>query len=160
LLNLSTRAFQHNFFGFDPEENKALLYDGGRGLFSSTTIENTARAVVNSLLLPPNETANRRLFIQDLVTSQVDIVATIEKVSGEKWTVEIVDSHRVIHDSEKKLEEGPDVFATLRLIEVGVLTGKYGANLPEEGPLANDALGLQPVNLEDVVKDALASLKT
>ncbi|KAI9659032.1 MAG: hypothetical protein M1821_001992 [Bathelium mastoideum] len=151
-------SMQHKFLGLRPAEKHMIFWDDGKGLFSATTLDNTVRAVINSLLLPSERTANRSLFIQDFATSQAELLAAIEKISGEKWSVETVDSEAIIHDANKRLAEG-DKSATWVLIETGFVTGRYGGNLAEEGPIENELLDLQPVSLEDVVREGLETFK-
>ena len=149
---------QHRFLGLHPAEKKIIFWDDGKGLFSTTTMNNTIKAVVNSLLLPSERTANRSLFVQDFATSQAELLAAIEKICGEKWSVETVNSEAIVADARKRLADG-DVSATYDLIQTGFVTGRYGGNLGNEGPLDNELLNLQPTNLEDVVREGLELFK-
>ncbi|KAI9714419.1 MAG: hypothetical protein M1820_000380 [Bogoriella megaspora] len=152
-------GMQHKFFGLQPGEKKLIMWDDGKGLFSSTRMENTIKAVVNSLLLPPEKTANRPLYIHDFVATQAELLATIEKVSGEKWAVERVNTDAVIRDANQRLADG-DTTALWDLINTGFASGRYGGNLTEWGPLDNELLDLQPANLEDVVREGLERFKS
>lgn len=144
------------------------LMDGGKGLFSSTTMENTVKALVKSMSVPSEKTANRTLLIQDFTTSQSELLSTIERLSGEKWTVTDTPSKDIIRTARENLAESDDPFvaykndkanlpAAFKLIEVGFVSGTCGGNLPGEGPLDNELLGLVPRKLEDVVREALAA---
>jgi hypothetical protein len=117
---------------------------------------NTVKALVNSLLLPSEKSADRTLFIQDFATSQAELHATIQRVSGETWAIETVHSEKVIREAKEKIENG-DMSATFNLIETGFVTGRYGGNLTEESPLDNELLGLEAAKLEDVVREAIAA---
>lgn len=158
VVNKIFRSMQHKFLGLRPAEKKMIFWDDGKGLFSATTMDNTIKAVVHSFFLPSDKTANRSLFIQDFATSQAELLATIENVSGERWTVETVNSEVVISDAKKRLANG-DTLATFNLIETGFVTGRYGGNLTGDGPLDNELLELQPVKLEDVVREGLDTFK-
>ncbi|KAL9069704.1 MAG: hypothetical protein Q9157_006075 [Trypethelium eluteriae] len=151
-------AMQHKFLGVRSAEKKMIFWDDGKGLFSATTMDNTIKAVLNSLILPSEKTANRSIFIQDFTTSQAELLATIEKVSGEKWDVEARESEAIISDARKRVANG-DSSANFNLIETGFVTGRYGGNLAEEGPLDNELLDLQPANLEDVVRQGLETFE-
>jgi hypothetical protein len=140
--------------GIHPEEKKMIFWDDGKGLFSTTTMENTVKALVNSLLLPSETTKNRTLFIQDFAISQIELHASIEKISGERWAIEMVQSEDVIRDANERITGG-DLSATFDLIETGFVTGAFGGNLTEGNVLDNELLGLEPANPEDVVREAI-----
>jgi nucleoside-diphosphate-sugar epimerase len=150
-------GIQHSFLGINYAEKKFRIYDGGNGYFSSTTIEDTASAVV-AALKKPGETANQLLSVSNFATTQNELFGSIEKLSGEKFERVYVDSQKVIVDARKALEEG-DWTATFTLIETGFATGRYSGHLENEGPLSNELLGVPKRDLEDVLKEALAAVK-
>jgi putative NADH-flavin reductase len=148
-------SLEHNFLGLNYAERKFKVWDDGEGFFSTTTIEDTAAAVV-AALKKPDETANQLLFISNFATTQNELFAAIEEQMGEKFEREYVKSAEIIEDAHKRLAEG-DRLAAYATIETGFVTGRYSGHLEKEGPLANELLGVPKRQLKDVLKEALAA---
>jgi len=117
---------------------------------------NTSLALVRSLLNPAL-TRNTTVFISDFATSQADLVAAFEKVSGEKWTIKTQNSAEVYEEASRKVEAG-DPYAVYKQIEIGFTSGKHGAWLEEKERIWNEELGLPAQEKEEVVRRALASV--
>lgn len=133
------------------------MADNGKGKFSTSTMANTGLAL-NRALLTPELSKNKAIYISDFAMSQGELVAMIEKVSGEKWTIQFVDSEKAIAEAKKRVEEGEHM-AVYKLIEFGFVTGRYGGWLEKDEELWNETLKLPKVDAEDVVRDALAKMK-
>ena len=133
------------------------LADAGEGKFSTSTMAHTALAL-NRSLLSPELTANQVVYISDFATSQSELVSTIEKVSGVSWTRKQVDSVAAVQEYQTKVAEGNGM-AVYKLIELGFVSGRYGAWLEESEKLWNDQLGLPKADLEDVVREAVGKMK-
>jgi hypothetical protein len=152
-----TWSMEHNFLGLRVPERKVIFYDDGKGLFSCTTLENTALALTQ-VLLKPEETENKLLCISDFATSQAELLKTMERLSGEKWTSEAMASENAIRGAKERYEKG-DLSAVYTLIEIGFTTGRYGGHLEEDGALQNEFLGLPKRALDDVVREGLELMK-
>ncbi|KAH6613659.1 hypothetical protein B0J18DRAFT_469998 [Chaetomium sp. MPI-SDFR-AT-0129] len=139
-------------------ERRVVLWDGGKGRFSVNTEENTARAVVRGLVAIPEETKNRNVLIEEFVVTQRELVEEIERQIGEKLVVEEVDSVERIAALQAAVDAG-DKMATIGLVEAGFITGRFGGDLSKEGEILTEKLGLERHSLQQVVADALASLK-
>lgn len=149
-------SMEHDFLGMHVREKRFVLWDEGEGLFSCTTEENTALAVVNALAKYPEETKNRNLFLSDFAITQRQLLAEIERQTGEKFSVEKLDSYKLVEEKQAAFKAG-DRYATYSLIETGFVTGRYGGHLEKSGKILNDELGLPKRNLEEVVANALKS---
>ena len=153
-------SMQNDFLGMRVKgegKKEMTLWDGGEGRFSVTTEENTARAVVNSLVEAPEETKNRNVLVQDFIATQREVLREIERQTGKKVVVDEIDAGERIRELQARLEKGAGQ-AVYGLIEAGFVTGKYGGDLEKEGEMLTDRLGLVKHSLEEVVADALASL--
>lgn len=146
-----------NFLGLDFTTQTATLADDGRGKISASTMENTALAL-NRSLLNPEATKNSVVYISDFATTQRELVAAIERISGEKWTINKVDSYKAIEEYKTQVAEG-DHFAVYRLIELGATTGRYGGWFEEKEKIWNEELGIPKQEFEDVVRKGLEKLK-
>ncbi|KAK4113031.1 NAD(P)-binding protein [Canariomyces notabilis] len=150
-------SMRNNFLGMRVRDKKFEMWDEGEGRFSVTTEENTALAVVNALVKIPEETKNTNVMISEMVVTQKELLAEIERQTGNKFVVERVNSYKKIPELQAAYAGG-DVAAAYGLIEAGFVTGRYGGDLEKEGELFNDRLGLKGHTLQEVVADALASL--
>ena len=148
-------SIEHSFLGINFAERKFKVWDDGEGFFSTTLLEDTADAVV-AALKKPEQTANQLLFISNFATTQNELFAAIEELTGEKFEREYVKSEEIIRDAHKRIAEG-DRFAIDNTIETGFVTGRYSGHLEKEGPLANELLGVPKRELRDVLKEALAA---
>lgn len=151
-------SMAHDFLGMRVRERRFALWDGGRGRFSVTTEGETAKAVLRGLTERAEETRNRNVLVEEFVTTQAELLAEIERQTGEKFEVEEVDGEERIRELQKAYEAG-DEGAVYGLIEAGFITGRYGGDLSKEGEIFTEKLGLKRHTLEEVVADALAYLK-
>lgn len=149
---------EHEFLGMHVAERRFVLWDDGEGWFSATTEENTALALVNALTLRWEETANRVVWVSDFAVTQRMLLGALERVTGERFGTEVVDSGALIREKQAAVAAG-DVGATYALIETGFVTGRFGGHLEKEGEIMNALLGLPKVSFEEVVKAAVEAVE-
>ncbi|RSL44746.1 hypothetical protein CEP54_014563 [Fusarium duplospermum] len=149
---------QHDFLGMHIKEKKFVVWDDGEGWFSTTTEENTALALVNSLAKKWDETKNQVVWLSDFAITQNMLLAALERISGQEYTVEKIDTLRFIKEKRAAAASG-DPYAVYALIETGFVTGKFGGHLEKEGPIMNKLLGLPKKSLDEVVKAALEAVQ-
>ncbi|KAH9216247.1 isoflavone reductase, partial [Leptodontidium sp. 2 PMI_412] len=70
--------------GFNLSTKTASLIDGGTSRFSATTIAQIARSLI-AILAHADATANQTVFIESFTTNQLEVLAALEKATGEKW---------------------------------------------------------------------------
>jgi nucleoside-diphosphate-sugar epimerase len=148
----------HEFLGMHIAEKKFVLWDDGEGLFSTTTEENTALAVVNALTKKWEETKNKVVWLSDFAVSQKKLLEAVERYTGEKFKTELIDSESFTREKQSAAAAG-DGGATYSLIETGFVTGKYGGYLEKEGEIMNELLGLPKRSLDEVVKAAVEAVE-
>lgn len=149
----------HEFLGMHIAEKKFVLWDDGEGLFSTTTEENTALAVVNALTKKWEETANKVVWLSDFAVSQNQLLEAVERITGERFKTEHMDTESFIREKQAAAAAG-DGGATYALIETGFVTGKYGGHLENEGEIMNDLLELPKQSFDEVMKAAVEAVKT
>ncbi|KAK4159546.1 hypothetical protein QBC43DRAFT_327062 [Cladorrhinum sp. PSN259] len=156
-----TWSFHNNFLGLNLKSKSVKYWDDGEGRFSISTEESTALAVVRAVTTHWDETRNRNVFLSEVVTSQKELVAEIEKQLGEKLNVEKVVTEEEIERLKGRLEvsKGGDVVAVVGLVEAGLTSGRFGTDFEKEEEVMTERLGLPRKTLEEMVKDGLASLK-
>lgn len=149
----------HEFLGMHIAERKFVLWDDGEGLFSTTTEENTALAVVNALTKKWEETKNQVIWLSDFAVSQKQLLEAIERYTGENFDTEVLDSASFVREKQAAAAVG-DGRATYSLIETGFVTGMYGGHLENEGEIKNNLLELPKRSIDEVVKAAVEAMET
>lgn len=151
-------AFDKDFFKIQVRERKATILDSGIHKFTVTTLRNVALATAK-ILQNPEATANRYLYFQDFACSLRDIVAELEKQTGEKWELEMASSETEIAKARKGIAHGDAgaMYDLLSISFVGDAKVPRGTWFEEAGlDLANELIGGLPnVTLEDVVREVL-----
>jgi hypothetical protein len=147
----------HDFLGMHIKEKKFVVWDDGEGWFSTTTEDNTALAMINALTKKWEDTKNKIVWLSDFAITQNMLLEAIERLSGERFTVEKVNTDELIKEKQAAVASG-DSYAVYSLIETGFVTGRFGGHLEKEGQIMNDVLGLPKKNLDEVVKAALKAV--
>ncbi|KAF2712553.1 isoflavone reductase family protein-like protein CipA [Pleomassaria siparia CBS 279.74] len=140
------------FFGFNSQTKTATLIDGGNSKFVATNLRQIGRSIIKTLE-KADETKNKYIYVSSFVTSQQEILAAAEKVTGEKWTV-----NNVV--GQELLEAGNAKLAKLDFSGVGDLLratafGNFGV-ADFSAKLWNDKLGLPKEDFEESVKTSLS----
>lgn len=117
-------------------EGKPEIYDSGDQLFSTTTLESVAQAVVG-VLSHPEETKNRQVKIQDLQISQNKLIEIAKKVDPKrKWEPIAVSTKDVEKSTAESLAKGDFshgvIFDQLKL---SIFAEGYGQPLVDENEL-------------------------
>ncbi|KAF2249668.1 isoflavone reductase family protein [Trematosphaeria pertusa] len=143
-----------NFLYVDVKHRKATIWDSGLSRFAVTTSTGTGLAVAK-VLLNPELTANKQVFLSDFVTNSREIVASLERQMGEKFTVEEKESGTVIRELRSKFDAG-DFNATYPLLALSFVADvDVGYDFEKEQEVWNGKLGLPKQTLDEVVKGAI-----
>ncbi|KAF7597176.1 hypothetical protein BBP40_009516 [Aspergillus hancockii] len=110
-------SLRNNFLGLDYANRTIILTDDGTGYFSTTTLANTALAL-NQVLLHPGTTSNQIVFTSDLARNQQELVATIERLTGEPWQRKSINTAEAIPALREAWRCG-DAYAGYGLINIG-----------------------------------------
>jgi hypothetical protein len=141
------------FLGFHSHSKTATLFDDGEAVFSTTNLHQIGVATVKALE-HADQTKNQYVYISGFQTTQKEILAVAEKVTGAKWTVERVSVKEHIEQARVKLQKG-DFSAIADLLQsVTFSKDEQLGDLSALG-LWNDKLGLLKESLEDTVRAAL-----
>ncbi|USP76810.1 hypothetical protein yc1106_04084 [Curvularia clavata] len=138
---------------FDVKSRKAYLLDGGNIKFSASNLDFVGKAVVK-VLQKEEQTRNKLLYVHSHHVTQLEVLAALEKATGEKF-------ERVEQKSEEELEiyrpkmmDG-DMEAREEVVAVwGVVAADWRG---KEG-FANEMLGLEEEDLEQVVRRVVEGL--
>lgn len=154
------QGLKNGFLGFDFVNQTVKLYDGGQTVLSLSTTSLIADALV-SLLLQPAETENRHVLVHSVNASQIDLLNTLERVSGSTWSIEEAKTADLVERADVLRAQGVDERAIWR-VDKGAALGtilaagwKKGAGgsfgICKRGD--NGLLGLDHRTLEDLVKE-------
>lgn len=136
--------------GIDVPQRKAFLYDGGDIKFSNSTLSFIANAVVR-ILQKPGETANRVLYVHSVYVTQNELVAALEKVTGEKFEREVQSSEEELAKSRPRMLQGDRAAEE----EVVCVWGIVATDWKKREGFANELLGLEDEDLETEVRKAM-----
>ncbi|KAF2116826.1 isoflavone reductase family protein-like protein CipA [Lophiotrema nucula] len=141
------------FLGFDFKNKKASLVDDGKGTFSATNLNQIGKSLIK-ILQKPEETKNTYVYVSSFETTQRDILAAVEKITGDKYTTENASSKDLEKDGKEKLAKGD--FSSIPILIKSAAFGEQ--NLGDSTPegLWNEKLGLQKESFEDSIKAAIS----
>lgn len=108
---------------------------------------------VVSVLRHPLGTSNQYFCVASVETTQNEIVAALEKVTGARWTIIETTTDEQVSAAVEKLAAGDfnGAFALVRATCFGNAPG-LRANYAKEEKLANETLGLEMESVEDIVR--------
>ncbi|KAJ8125978.1 hypothetical protein O1611_g7660 [Lasiodiplodia mahajangana] len=138
-------------------EKRVTIYDSGDKLWSTTNIGTVAMAVAK-VLLKPDETKNKPMFIASFTVSQSQVLEALEALTGSKWAVSRMTSEEAF-EKAKKLDN-KDHSEGLKLLILMLLyadDADRGANFEKDGLLCNELLGLPKEDLIDVIERIVKS---
>jgi hypothetical protein len=147
-------------FGFflNLKGGETPLYDGGDRPFSTTTLATIGQAVVE-VLCHLQETKNRAVFVQDLVTTQKEILAIAQRIKPDRtWTPKNVSTAEMETMAQEKYASGSiDLVASVGFFCRSVFAKGYGGEFQE---VDNELLGIPlktQADLEALIKGFLSS---
>ncbi|TPX12576.1 uncharacterized protein E0L32_000753 [Thyridium curvatum] len=147
-------GLRHDFLHCFVKTRTAHILDSGDQPCSLSTLGRVGEAVV-AILQKEEETKNKLLFIQSFCITQNQLIKSLEKATGTKWTVEQFDSEEFIK-KHKALADGGDLQAVEDLVfALGAIDGNWEVK-PE---FAMDLLGLKNEDLDCVVASTLKSMQ-
>ncbi len=154
-LTCVTRGLKTKFLGFDLESRSATIYDGGDNRLSFTNLALIGAATV-SILRNPDKTANKHIYIHSFKATQNEILAALEKATGEKWKTTAAQTKELRKTGEEKLAKG-DFSGVFDILVAVIFGGDKIFDYATHNGLNNEELGLPKeesleATVEQVVK--------
>lgn len=145
-----------HFFDYDPlwlhidiPNRKADILDAGDIPASACTMATIGLATSNILTKASDErTKNTTLYIQSFCATQMEIIQSFEKATGEKFELKKIDGMKFAEEKMKEMKGG-DKAATEDVVWV---LGAYEADWRQMKGFANELLGLKEESLDDICK--------
>ncbi|PWO26950.1 hypothetical protein PtrARCrB10_04511 [Pyrenophora tritici-repentis] len=138
---------------FDLKARKAYILDGGNIKFSATNLDFIGKAVVK-ILEKADETANKLLYVHGLHVTQLEVLAALEKATGEKFERIDQNSKEELDVARPKMLEGDGEARE----EVVAVWGIVAADWKEKEGFANSLLGLQEEDLDEVIRRVVSEM--
>jgi len=145
-------------FLFSTKDFSPMMAGGGDRPLTTTTLSDVATATAN-ILLHPEETKNRVVRIQSIVTSQKEFLEISKRLTpGQEWHPVNVDLKKMKADSDAKLASGhPDEGTWIGYLAQALFEEGYGGKM-DQSKLDNELLGIKPKtpkDIEDILKGVL-----
>ena len=102
----------------------------------------------------PKETENKLLYIHSLYVTQLEVLAALEKVTGDQFERFDEDSEEGLKKCRPKMLEGDHDAGE----EVVAIWGVVAADWKKREAFANDLLGLKEEDLDEVVQRVVKDL--
>lgn len=153
---LFDKGRKDGLLGFDFTWQSATVYATGDERFPCSTLGDVGHAVKDILALGDDTAKNRILYRASFMTSQNEILASLRRLTGRKWTVSHVEVAECVREGEQRMKM---VFfdGAIMLLQRSVLFGgNMGRNLSaweQDVPLFKER-----AILDAAVKGALAEL--
>ncbi|KAF2636539.1 isoflavone reductase family protein-like protein CipA [Massarina eburnea CBS 473.64] len=141
------------FLGLNAGTKTATLIDGGKARFSGTNLHQIGLALIK-VLEKAEETKNKYIYVSSFETTQNDLLAEVEKITGEKWTVTQVKSADLFKEGGEKLAKGD--FSGIPALLQGNIFGEEELSDSTVQGLWNEKLGLEKESFEESIKAGLA----
>lgn len=143
-------------------EGKPKLFDGGKNMFSATSLDSVGQAVVG-VLSHPEETKNRFVYVKDIDISQHQLLEIAKKVDpGRAWEeptiVDTAELEKSAYESLAKGEVTPSVMISF-LVRVIFGPPEYGSRFAKTD---NELLGVKgktEADVEALLKSLIQSSK-
>ncbi|KAI0120069.1 isoflavone reductase family protein [Nemania sp. FL0031] len=150
-------GLESGWLDYHLNEKRVTIYDSGNKPWSTTNMGTVATAVAK-VLLKPDETRNKPMFIASFTVSQFQVLEALEKATGSNWAVSRMTSEEAL-EKAKELDN-KDHSEGLKLLILMLLyadDADRGANFEKDGLLCNELLGLPKENLIDVIDRVVKS---
>ena len=132
------------------KESKPKLFDGGKNIFSATTLESIGQAVVG-VLSHPEETKNRFVYLKDVDISQNELLEIAKRVDpGKTWEEPVLfDTVEMEKSSYESLAKGEFTMPVMMGFLCRAIFGppEYGGQFTKTD---NELLGIKGKTKADV----------
>jgi len=129
------------FFGINPAEHKAIIWDSGDVKFSATNVPVIGQAVAK-VLSKPEATANRSVYISSCETSMNEILEAYKKATGvTDWDVSHVKWDEEVAQGKEMMTSG-NMWGMAKLALAVEVKEGFGADFAAEGLLDNELLDI------------------
>lgn len=98
------------------------MWDDGTNVTTFTNLSTVALAVLQALTVAEQSTRDRLINIESFAASQKDVVAALEKATGETWAIQRTTTTEQLKLAQASLENGDFVLAFYRWIRAYIFS--------------------------------------
>lgn len=137
--------------------NKTVeIWDDGNSSFSASTNPDIANATC-AVLKHPSAAKNKYVYTSSFETTQNQLLASVERVTGAKWQVEHVKSVDKVREANDKIASGAkgmEWMVAQGVLAVSAMFGgeQYQSDFVQSGRSSNQELGLKQCSVDDAVR--------
>ncbi|KAJ6006332.1 isoflavone reductase family protein [Penicillium sp. IBT 35674x] len=144
-------GLESGWLDYHLKEKRVIIYDSGDKPWSTSTL-GTASAAVVKVLLKPDETANRPIYVASFTVSQRQVLEVLEEATGTTWEVQRMSSEHALNKAaELDTKDYSDGLKLLILMLLYADDADRGADFKKDGLLCNELLGLPEEDLTEVI---------
>ncbi|EED22998.1 conserved hypothetical protein [Talaromyces stipitatus ATCC 10500] len=141
--------------GYDIDSRTATIWDDGNKPFAMITAKQMGQAVI-SVLRHPDRAANQYLLVASVVTTQNEILSSLERATASKWTVIYTSTEEKLREATDRINKGDfGGFYTMGTASMYAVKEGLGSDYTKEEKFANGLLELKMERLEDIVNEAV-----
>lgn len=140
MTNNEARGLKNGFLAFDLKAHTATIYNGGDSPVSHTTLSSIGAATA-AVLRNPGKTTNKNIYVNSYRVTQNEILAALEKATGEKWKTTAANAQELQKEGGEKVSKG-DYSGFPALIVGTIYSGEKALDYPTLKGLDNEELGL------------------
>lgn len=138
---------------FDVKGHKAYILDGGNIKFSGSNLDFIGKAIIK-ILEKPDQSANKLLYVHSNHVTQLEVLAALEKVTGDKFERIDQKSQEELDVARPKMLDGDGEARE----EVVAVWGVVASDWKEKEGFANTILGLEEEDLEETIKKVIEEI--
>jgi hypothetical protein len=142
-------ALKDGHLGFDLVTKTATIVDEGKTEFTASTLESVGKAIIG-ILEHADETRNSYVYVSSFNLCQNDLLALLQKIDGQEWTIKHQASKDLIEKGNSKLQKGD--FSGIPLLVRAMALGPVSLGDSRPAGLWDEKLGLEREDLEQVVR--------
>ena len=139
-LTTKLRGLKNSFLAFNLAEKSATIYNEGNVPVSHTTLSSIGTATA-AVLRNFAKTANKNIYVNSYRVTQNEILAALEKATGEKWKTTPASADELRKQGQEKASKG-DYSGLMALILGTIYCGDEALDYAKRRGLDNNALGL------------------
>jgi hypothetical protein len=153
-------GLDNGFLGFNYKDRKATIYNGGSIPIHTITSSTIGRAL-SAILFNPSPYLNRTLYLSTLTYTQNAVLALIEALTGDKWTLEHTTTEQGIEKGKKIAQSAKEPEKTIGgfICVTSVLHEPTGKYVPAIGKSDAEELGLPREDVEKIVGEVAEGWK-
>ncbi|KAK3045251.1 hypothetical protein LTS18_014221, partial [Coniosporium uncinatum] len=136
---------------WDIPNRKAVIYNTGDEHYCGANLERIAEGIVKTLQRP-EETKNQFVYVRSHRTTQNEVIALLEKFTGDKWKIEKARTEEATAKGKELLKEGDGLFGLMYTV-LGALYGVPSlSDFEEKAQYWLKKLDMEEEDLEETVR--------